>query len=191
MKTKNTIIVTLLLLAVANFATAQMDKLDATTNPLTNRQVIEAWITNTETHIVPLAEAMPDDKYSFAPTSGEFKDVRTFAEQLKHLAANNYSAAAKILGEKPTADQANEKGPDSVRTKTEIVEYVKGSFAALHKAVATIDKKNEVEPLKDMTGSWQRTRLGLAIDAVAHSFDHYGQLVEYLRMNGIIPPASR
>jgi hypothetical protein len=134
---------------------------------------------------------MPEDKYSFAPTNGEFKGVRTFAEQVKHLAANNYRMAAKILGEKPTADQESEAGPDSVRTKGEIVAYLKGSFAALHKAVGTIDAKNKVAPISGASGTWQSARLGLAVDAVAHSFNHYGQMVEYLRMNGIVPPDSR
>jgi len=191
MRAMNSLFASLILLAFSNPALAQMDKASASAGPLTNRQVIDGWITNTETHLVPVAEAMPDDKYSFAPTNGEFKNVRTFAEQIKHLAANNYRMAAKIMLQKATADQENEKGPDSVKTKPEILEYLNGSFAALHKAVATIDEKNEVEPLAGMSGTWQRARLGLAIDAVAHSFDHYGQLVEYLRMNGIVPPDSR
>jgi len=72
----------------------------------------------------------------------------------------------------------------------EVMEYLKGSFAALHKAVATINQNNAVEQVKSPS-SWQKTRLSFAIDAVAHCFDHYGQLVEYLRMNGIVPPASR
>jgi len=72
----------------------------------------------------------------------------------------------------------------------EVMEYLKGSFAALHKAVATINQNNAVEQVKSPS-SWQKTRLSFAINAVAHCFDHYGQLVEYLRMNGIVPPASR
>ena len=179
----------LFLLTLSSVMSGQTGK--PSTIPLNTRQIIDAWISNTEAHLVPVAEAMPEDKYSFTPTIGGFTNLRTFAEQLKHLAANNYSVAAKIMGNKPTPDQANEKGPDEVRTKAEIVEYVKGSFAALHKAVATISQENEVEPLTNMSGTWQRARLGLAIDAIAHSFDHYGQLAEYLRMNGIIPPASR
>ena len=178
----------LLLLILSHLALAQMDK---TAEPLTTPQVIDAWITNTENHLVPVANAMPEDKYAFAPSNGEFKNVRTFAQQLKHLAANNYRQAAVILGERPTADQLNEEGPDSVKTKAEIVNYLKGSFASLHKAAATINQKNQVAPIKGTSGTWQRARLGLAIDAVAHSFNHYGQLVEYLRMNGIVPPDSR
>jgi hypothetical protein len=183
--------ISLLLLTGSYLAPAQMNTPPQPTAQLTTSQVIDAWITNTENHLVPVANAMPEDKYSFAPSNGEFKNVRTFAEQLKHLAANNYRQAAVILGEKPTADQVNEQGPDSVKAKADVVDYLKGSFASLHKAVATINEKNQVEPIQGTSGIWPRARLGLAIDAVAHSFDHYGQLVEYLRMNGIVPPASR
>lgn len=98
--------------------------------------------------------------------------------------------AALIVGERPTADMENERGPDSVRTKAEVVLYVKGSFAALHKAVATIDLKNAAQPIKGPS-QWQKTLVSFAVDAVAHCFDHYGQLVEYLRMNGIVPPDSQ
>jgi len=180
----------ILLLTLSHLAPAQLAKPAA---PLTTSQVIDAWVTNTETHLVGVADAMPEDKYSFAPSNGQFKNVRTFAEQLKHLAANNYRQAAVILGEQPTADQISETGPDSVRSKSEVMDYLKGSFASLHKAVATINEKNQVEPIPGTgaSGTWQRARLGLAIDAVAHSFDHYGQLVEYLRMSGIVPPDSR
>jgi hypothetical protein len=177
------------LLACTSAAVAQTDK------PLQQGTVTEAldsWITNAERHVVPVADAMPEENYSFAPaqTSGEFKDVRTFAQQLKHLAANNYWMAALILENKASAELYNETGPDSVKTKAEIMEYLKGSFVALHKAVATINRNNAADPVANAIG-WQKTRLSFAVDAVAHSFDHYGQLVEYLRMNGIIPPDSR
>jgi hypothetical protein len=156
------------------------------------KAALDSWIANTEAHVVPAADAMPDAGYSFAPalTMGEFKGVRTFAQQVKHLAANNYWMAALILGDSATADMYNETGPDSVRTKAEILDYVRGSFSALHTAVATIDPGNVVQPTRTPS-AWQKTRLSFAIDAVAHSFDHYGQLVEYLRMNGIVPPDSR
>jgi hypothetical protein len=188
---KNMKWISLLLLTLSHVATAQIDKPSQPATQLTPGQVIDAWISNTESHLVPVAEAMPEDKYSFAPSNGEFRNVRTFAAQLKHLAANNYRQAAVILGEKPTADQVNEQGPDEVKTKTQIVDYLIGSFASLHRAVAEITEKNQVAPIAGTSGTWQRARLGLAIDAVAHSFNHYGQLVEYLRMNGIVPPDSR
>lgn len=189
MRKTNNLLTVLVLLACSQSALAEPGKprqQDAITVAL------DSWITNVEKHVVPVAEAMPEDKYPFtpAPSSGEFKGVRTFAQQVKHLAANNYWMAALILGNKASAELYNETGPDSVKTKAEIIEYVKGSFVELHKAVATIDTNNVAEPVANAI-AWQKTRLSFAVDAVAHSFDHYGQLVEYLRMNNIIPPDSR
>jgi uncharacterized damage-inducible protein DinB len=154
-------------------------------------QALDFWITNTENEVVPAADAMPEEKYSFAPTAGEFTGVRTFAQQIKHLAANNYRMAAYILDQSPTPDQKSETGPDAVQSKAQIMDYLKGSFAALHRAMAAINKENMLEPMKAYPSPKQKTRLQLAEDVVAHSSNHYGQMVEYLRMNGIIPPASR
>jgi DinB superfamily len=154
-------------------------------------QALDSWITNTENLVVPAAEAMPEEKYSFAPTVGEFTGVRTFAQQIKHLAANNYRMAAYMLNQTPTSEQESETGPDAVQSKAQIMGYVKGSFAALHKAIAAINEGNMLEPLTAYPSPRQKTRLQLAVDAVAHSSNHYGQMVEYLRMNGIVPPASR
>lgn len=154
-------------------------------------QALDFWITNTETRVVSAADAMPAEKYSYAPSAGEFAGVRTFAQQIKHLAANNYRMAAYILNQAPTPEQESEAGPDTVQSKAQIMDYLKGSFAALHRAMATINEGNMLKPMAASPGPLQKTRLQLAVDAVAHSNDHYGQMVEYLRMNGIIPPASR
>jgi DinB superfamily len=158
---------------------------------LTISQALDFWITTTENEVVPAADAMPEEKYSFAPTRGEFTGVRTFAQQVKHLAANNYRMAAYILAQTPTAEQESEIGPAAVQSKVQIVDYVKGSFGALHRAMAAINDANLLETLPAFPSSRQKTRLQLAEDVVAHSYDHYGQMVEYLRMNGIVPPASR
>ena len=189
MRKKNNLLTLAVLLAFSGGARAQAGKAPALDSV---RETLDSWITNAEKHVVQVAEVMPADEYPFAPmeTSGEFKGVRTFAQHVKHLAANNYWMAALILGKKASAEMYNETGPDSVRTKLEIVEYLKGSFAALHQAVATISGRNAGELVESRVG-WQKTRLSFAVDAVAHSFDHYGQLVEYLRMNGIVPPDSR
>lgn len=152
-------------------------------------EALDFWISVTETEVVSAADAMPEEKYGFAPTAGEFKRVRTFGEQVKHLSANNYRMAAYILGRKPTLEQESETGPDNVQTKSQIMEYLKGSFTALHQAMATITQENMLTPLANHP-TRQQTRLQLAEDVVAHSYDHYGQMVEYLRMNGIIPPSS-
>ena len=149
-------------------------------------EVLDAWVTKTEQQLVPAAEAMPEDKYSFSPTTGEFKGVRTFADQVKHLSAANYQLAAGILHQEPPAGTHDETAPDTVRTKAQVIEYLRGSFASLHSAAHAIDEQCVNEP--SLKG---HTRLWLMIDALEHSSNHYGQMVEYLRMNGIVPPESR
>lgn len=159
------------------------------TNHIGRRDIgkeLDVWVSKTEEQLVPAAAAMPEDKYGFAPTAGEFEGVRTFAEQVKHLSAANYILASEVLGEKPPHGENGEKAPDFLKSKAEIMEYLKGSFALLHRAAAAINKGNEEEIVK-----FDRTRPGLIIDALIHCDDHYGQIVEYLRMNGIGPPASR
>jgi uncharacterized damage-inducible protein DinB len=147
----------------------------------------------TEKVIVSAADAMPADKYGFAPTDGEFKGVRTFGQTVKHLSATNYILAAAALGEEPPADAGDELGPEAVRTKDEIIRYLKSSFVHLDQAIEAIGQKtvpvksSPISPLK----SAEATRLALVVESLVHAFDHYGQMVEYLRMNGVVPPASR
>jgi uncharacterized damage-inducible protein DinB len=158
---------------------------------VTFSRVLSGSILQLERVLMPLAMAMPEDKYGFAPTSGEFKGVRTFGEQLKHVAAANYIYAAAILGEKPTADVGEgEAGPTSLKSKKEILKYLNDSFTYVQKAVATINEKNFISPIKSPFGG-EATRLSMTTLIMNHCFDHYGQLVEYVRMNGIIPPASQ
>jgi DinB superfamily len=159
--------------------------------PRTVSQGLDRSVTNVESEFVPAADAMPEDKYSFAPTNGEFKSVRTFGDQVKHVAAVNYILAAAVLGEKPPVDTGEESGPASVKSKADIMKYLKDSFVYLHKATGGISQKNQVSPIKSPFGDGNTTRLALDSGAVAHCFDHYGQMVVYLRMNSIIPPASR
>ena len=154
-------------------------------------QALDSWITITEEEVVGAADAMPEGKYSFAPTAGEFTGVRTFAQQVKHLAANNYRMAAYILGRMPAPAEKSETGPDTVQSKAQIMDYLKGSFAVLHQAMSAINEVNMLKPMAAAPSPSQKTRLQLAEDVVAHSFNHYGQMVEYLRMNGVVPPASR
>jgi DinB superfamily len=183
---KKVILVCMALLVTGVLAVAQMSN---SAEPKTVTQVLNGSLSQVEGEFVPAAEAMPEDKYSFAPTNGEFKGVRTFGEQIKHVAAVNFLVGASILGEKPK--DGGEHGPDSIKTKAEIVQYLKDSFAYMHKAVETINDKNATGEVKSPFGEGSFTRLGLATLIVGHCFDHYGQMVEYLRMNGIIPPASR
>jgi hypothetical protein len=188
MRSSHGLLVISLLLVSIGFAPAQSNNPTAID---TVGQALDFWISNTETRVVSAADAMPEEKYSYAPTAGEFAGVRTFAQQIKHLAANNYRMAAYILNQTPSPEQESEVGPDAVQSKAQIMDYLRGSFAVLHRAMAAINERNMLTPMAASPGPLQKTRLQLAVDAVAHSNDHYGQMVEYLRMNGIIPPASR
>jgi len=154
-------------------------------------QVLDRTVSNMEHEFVSAAEAMPEDKFGFAPTNGEFKGVRTFGQQIKHVAAVNYELGAAILEEKPPVDIGDESGPASITSKADILKYLNESFVYVHRAVQTINEKNLVETVRSPFGEGKVSRLGLATSVAAHGFDHYGQLVEYLRMNGIVPPASR
>jgi len=143
--------------------------------------------------IIPAVDAMPADKFGFAPTDGEFKGVRTFGQMVKHLSATNHILAAAALGENPPPDAGDEVGPAAVRTKDEILLYLKSSFAHLDRATEAIGQADisvntsPISPLKP----GEVTRSALIVESLMHACDHYGQLVEYLRMNGVVPPASR
>lgn len=143
--------------------------------------------------IEPAVAAMPATKFGFTPTQGEFANVRSFAKQAKHLSATNYILASAALGMDPPADAGDEMGPDSVVTKDQILAYMKGSFDLLERAARAYgDNRIPVRssPISPYQGR-SVTRLALIIESSVHAFDHYGQIVEYLRMNGIVPPASR
>jgi len=154
--------------------------------------VLKTSVTHLQRVLLPLAMAMPENKYGFAPTDGEFKGVRTFGQQLKHVAATNYVYASSILGEKkPPVDVGeDENGPASLKTQAEILKYLNDSFAYVQKAVQAINAKNVVSPMKSPFGEGDTTRLAMAVLIIGHCYDHYGQMVEYVRMNGIVPPAS-
>src|SRR5882762_3400800 len=153
--------------------------------------VLDRLTSNIEHEFGAAADAMPEDKYSFAPTNGEFKGARTFAQQVKHVAAVNYILGATILAEKPPVELGGENGPDTLKTKADIVKFLKDSFAYVHKAVASVTEANLLAPVKHPFGDGMVTRLWLSTLNVGHCFDHYGQMAVYLRMNSIIPPASR
>jgi uncharacterized damage-inducible protein DinB len=149
-------------------------------------QVYGKLLSGMEQEFVGAAEAMPEEKYNFAPptTAGEFKGVRTFAQQIKHVAEANY-----FFFGGPDFSQADDKAmADSIEkltTKADIVKALKDSFAKAHALVDSMTPENAFV----MTA--HGTRAGMTAFGLAHFMDHYGQLVEYLRMNGIVPPASR
>jgi uncharacterized damage-inducible protein DinB len=144
------------------------------------------------------AEAMPEEKYSYRPANGKFKnattpvgpsEVRTFAEQVKHVACSNFAFAAELDGAKPP-EACDKGGPGSAKTKNELLVYLRDSFAAIRKSLQAVNARNMYDPIEGPYAG-PNTRLGLATVVVWHAADHYGQMLLYLRENGIVPPASR
>jgi hypothetical protein len=144
------------------------------------------------------AEALPEEKYGYRPAEGKFKsekppvgpaEVRTFAEQLKHVACANFAFAAELDGQKPP-EACDKGGPSPAKTKKELLIYLRDSFAAIRQSLGAIDAKNMFDPVEGPYAG-PNTRLGLATVVIWHNADHYGQMLLYLRLNGIVPPASR
>jgi len=144
------------------------------------------------------AEAMPEEKYGYRPAEGKFKnekpefgpaEVRAFAKQVKHVACSNFAFAAELDGQKPPAD-CDKDGPSPAKTKKELLIYLRDSFAAVRKSLSAMDSKNMFDPIEGPYAG-PNTRLGLATVVIWHNADHYGQMLLYLRENGIVPPASR
>jgi len=130
-----------------------------------------------------LAEAMPEDKYSFIPTVGKFDGVRSFGEQVKHVACAQFAFFNEFEGKKPP-DDCEKGGHDPAKTKAELIKYLKDSFDYSNRVLATLTAKNALERVEGRYGG-PNTKLGISVIAVWHITDHYGQLVEYLRLNGI------
>jgi hypothetical protein len=143
----------------------------------------------TEGQFAGLAEAMPEEKYSFIPTGGNFKGVRTFAEQVKHVACAQFAFFNEIEGKTPP-EHCEKGGPEKAKTKAELLKYLRDSFAYGNKVLATINEKNALERVEGPYAG-PNTKLGIAVTAVWHIADHYGQLVPYARMNGIVPPTTQ
>lgn len=140
-------------------------------------QIEDRSVSSVERTLVQAADAMPADRYSFAPTSGEFKGVRTFALQVKHVAASNYAMASAILREDPPVDLGGADGPGSMTSKAEIVKFLRDSFAYLHKAVQTLNETNATEQVPNPEGPGTVPKLDLAMRQLWHGMDHYGQMV--------------
>jgi hypothetical protein len=160
--------------------------------PPTLASTVDRGVSTIEKQIVEAAEAMPEDKFNFSPESlnipgSDYKGVRTFALEVKHVAASNYFLWSPLTGDKLPGGQKDGNGPADLKTKADIIKFLKDSFALGHKAAATLTTQNMLQ----IPENSKSPRLYLATFGVAHAFDHYGQMVEYLRMNGIVPPASR
>jgi len=187
------------LIASAVFRPAAMSAAASTSGPQQSPQpapaiasVVDGEISTVEKQIVDASEAMPEDKFNFTPEAlnipgSNYKGVRSFAVQVKHIAASNWFIWSPLTGDKLPEGLKDGNGPANLQTKADIIKFLKDSFALGHKAAATLTAENMLQS----PANSKSTRLHLAEFGVAHACDHYGQMVEYLRMNGIVPPASR
>lgn len=188
------------LIASVQLASAQMTAARSVSAPavgtiVTPAAALDSQLTLIEGEMMSAVKAMPADKFAFAPSAAiftpaqkpAFATVRTFAGQATHVAEANYFFYGIISGIKPDVDV---KGIEKLTAKDDVVAALAASFAYAHKAIATITAANAFEVIKSPEPGFQ-TRGTLASFGVAHAFDHYGQMVEYLRMNGVVPPASK
>ena len=142
-----------------------------------------------EGNFLGVAEAMPEDKYSYIPQGGQFDGVRTFGEQVKHVACAQFAFFHEFEGKKPPED-CEKGGHDPAKTKAELIKYLKDSFEYSNRVLATLTANNALDRVQGRYAG-PNTKLGISIIAVWHITDHYGQLVAYLRLNGIVPPFTQ
>jgi hypothetical protein len=159
--------------------------------PKATAESIGGILSYTQDQFLSVAEAMPAEKYSYIPSTpgGKFDGVRSFAEQVKHVACANFAFFNEIEDKTPPAD-CEKGGPAPAKTKTELLQYLRDSFAYGNKVLATINAQNAMDRVEGRYGG-PNTRLGMAVIAVWHIADHYGQVVYYLRLNGIVPPPTQ
>jgi uncharacterized damage-inducible protein DinB len=136
-----------------------------------------------------VAEAMPEEKYSYIPTQGNFDGVRSFGEQVKHVACAQFAFFNEIEGKTPP-EHCEKGGPSTAKTKTELLQYLRDSFEYGDKVLATITAQNALDRVEGPYAG-PNTKLGMAMAALWHVTDHFGQLVVYLRLNGIVPPVTQ
>ena len=188
-----------LVLGVCSLAVAQMGMGSAASGPAAGTVVapaktIDSQLSLIEFEMMGAVKAMPAEKFAFAPSAAifvpaqttKFEGVRTFAQQATHVAEANYLFYATVSGLQPDVDVST---VGKLTAKEDVVRALAGSFAYAHRAIATITVANAFEVVKSQEPGIQ-TRATLAQFGISHANDHYGQMVEYLRMNGIVPPAS-
>lgn len=142
-----------------------------------------------EHEVVSLAEAMPAERYDVAPIAATVDGMRTFGEQVRHLATMIYMTAALVLEERsPYGPGAHNNGPETLRSKDEILTFLVGALAYARRAVTSLTVDNHLDPVPSAFGAMPRAAVAAGI--AFHSFNHYGQMVVYARMHGVTPPAS-
>jgi uncharacterized damage-inducible protein DinB len=176
----------IVLLAFAFPALAQdAMKKDAAVKPADPelKVVLDSW-NEIGRKLTAMAEDFPEDKYDFKPTPAQ----RSFAEQLLHAAGACYYFTNPVMGQKPPAGEDPKR--DQYKSKADIVAFVKKSFAD---GATAIQSKGEKGLTTEVVYSAQQKArvIDIAYGLIEHSGEHYGQLVVYYRLAGLVPPESR
>src|SRR6202158_2364557 len=135
--------------------------------------------------LIAMAEDLPEDKYDFKPVPAQ----RSFAEQLLHAANSNYFFTNPVMGLKPPAEEDPKR--DQYKTKAAVVEFVKKAFADGAAAIKQKGDKGMNDLIVDPFANQQVRVSDMAWGLLEHSGEHYGQLVVYYRVAGLVPPESR
>ena len=155
------------------------------------RQIFDKQLTTTEREVMSVVETMPAAKFGFAPKEGAFTHARTFGVQARHIAFCLNEVATALLGE-PMLPHDDQEGPRNLTGKAEVVQYLKDAFAHAHQAIGTLTNENLMGQIRDpYVEKLRTTRLDAATIFLSHTWDHYGQIVEYLRMNNLVPPGHQ
>jgi hypothetical protein len=155
------------------------------------RQIFDRQLSAAERDVMDVVESMPAGKFSFVPAGGAFRNVRTFGVQARHIGFCLNEVAVALLGE-PMLPHPDQEGPLTLTSKDDIVRYLKDAFAHAHRALGTLTNENLLEWIADpYVENKKTTRLDAAGIFATHTYDHYGQIVEYLRMNNVVPPGHQ
>jgi uncharacterized damage-inducible protein DinB len=161
-------------------------KKDAAVKPPASpsQAVLEGW-NDVGRKLIAMAEDFPEDKYDFKPTPAQ----RSFAEQLLHAAGANYYFTNPVMGQKPPAGEDPKR--DQYKTKADVVAFVKKSFADGAAAIKAKGDKGMSDLIEDPFAHQQFRVSDMAYGFIEHGGEHYGQLVVYYRLSGLVPPESR
>ena len=142
-----------------------------------------------EQQLMGVGDAMPAEHYGFKPTI----DVRSFGEQLRHVAAVQWFIGAALMNREPPVDVGDgDSGPTSMTGKAEILAYVAASFAYLREAIRGMSNDDALETIPHPFDSQiTMERMTIVGGYASHGWEHYGQMVVYLRLNEVVPPSSR
>ncbi len=172
-------------LAIPTHAQDTMKK-DAAVKPADpeSKVVLDSW-NDIGRKLIAMAEDFPEDKYDFKPTPAQ----RSFAEQLLHVAGANYFFINPVMGQKPPAEEDPKR--DQYKTKADVVAFVKKSYADGAAAIKSKGEKGLNDTFVDSFSHQQVRVIDYAYGFIEHGGEHYGQLVGYYRLSGLVPPESR